>query len=32
MAENGLDVETPVLAGTVAAVPSQIRALVDQGK
>jgi molybdate/tungstate transport system substrate-binding protein len=32
MTENGLDVETPVLAGTVAAVPSQIRALVDQGK
>jgi len=30
MTENGLDVEKPVLAGTITAVPSQIRAVVDQ--
>jgi molybdate/tungstate transport system substrate-binding protein len=32
MTGNGLDVQKPVLAGTLAAVPPQIRALVDQGK
>jgi molybdate/tungstate transport system substrate-binding protein len=32
MTENGLDVEKPVLAGTMTAVPSQIRALVDRTK
>jgi hypothetical protein len=32
MTENRLDVETLVLAGTITAVPSQIRALVDQGE
>jgi molybdate/tungstate transport system substrate-binding protein len=32
MTENGLDVEKPVLAGTMTAVPPQIRALVDQSK
>jgi molybdate/tungstate transport system substrate-binding protein len=32
MTENGLDVEKPVLAGTMPAVPSQIRALVDRSK
>jgi molybdate/tungstate transport system substrate-binding protein len=32
MTENGLDVEKPVLAGATTAVPSQIRALVDQSK
>jgi molybdate/tungstate transport system substrate-binding protein len=32
MTENGLDVEKPVLAGTMTAVPPQIGALVDQSK
>jgi molybdate/tungstate transport system substrate-binding protein len=32
MTENGLDVVTPVLAGTVTAVPPPVRALVDQSK
>jgi molybdate/tungstate transport system substrate-binding protein len=32
MTENGLDVQKPALAGTVTAVPSQIRALVDRSK
>jgi molybdate/tungstate transport system substrate-binding protein len=32
MTENGLDVQKPVLAGTMTAVPPPIRALVDRGK
>jgi molybdate/tungstate transport system substrate-binding protein len=32
MTDNGLDVQKPALAGTLTAVPPQIRALVDQGK
>jgi len=32
MTENGLDVEKPVLAGTVSAAPSQIRALAEGSK
>jgi molybdate/tungstate transport system substrate-binding protein len=32
MAANGLDVETPVLAGSMTAVPPQIRAFVDHDK
>lgn len=32
MTDYGLDVEKPVLAGTMTAIPSQIRALVDQSK
>jgi molybdate/tungstate transport system substrate-binding protein len=32
MTENGLDVQKPVLAGTMTAVPPQIRALVDHSK
>jgi molybdate/tungstate transport system substrate-binding protein len=32
MTENGLDVVTPSLAGTMTAVPAQIRTLVDHGK
>jgi molybdate/tungstate transport system substrate-binding protein len=30
--QNGLDIVTPILAGTVIAVPPQLRTLVDQGK
>jgi molybdate/tungstate transport system substrate-binding protein len=32
MTENGLDVQKPVLAGTMATVPPQIRALVDRSQ
>lgn len=32
MTQNGLDIEKPVLGGTMTAVPPQLRALVDQSK
>jgi len=32
MVENGLDVEKPVLAGSMSSVPSQIRGLADQSR